>query len=113
MHEHHAVQNLVNQAIEKARNSKAKKVTRVVFGLGDLVGFDDGSIRLYYDQMTAGTILDRAELVINHHKPKLQCKDCSNSFEDPKREFKCPNCCSMSLVLQSGKEFFLESLDII
>ena len=41
MHEHHAVQNLVNQAVEKA---ESKKVVKVCFGLGELVGFDDESI---------------------------------------------------------------------
>lgn len=112
MHEHHAVQNLVNQAIEKAALLNAKKVKKVVFGLGDLVGFDDGSIELYYEQMSAGTPLEGASLQIIHYKPKLQCKNCSNIFEDSKREFKCPKCSSMSLSLQGGKDFFLQDIEI-
>jgi hydrogenase nickel incorporation protein HypA/HybF len=111
MHENHAVQNLVNQAIEKAILLNAKKVKKVIFGLGDLVGFDDGSIGLYYEQMTAGTPLEGAALEIKHYMPKLQCKDCSHIFEDPTREFKCPKCSSTALSLQSGKEFFLESIE--
>ena len=111
MHENHAVQNLVNQAIEKAQERKAKKVTKVIFGLGDLVGFDDGAINLYYDDMTAGTILEGAKLVVNHYIPKLKCKDCSKIFEDSRHEFKCPFCSSMALTLASGKEFFLESIE--
>jgi hydrogenase nickel incorporation protein HypA/HybF len=111
MHENHAVQNLVNEAIEKANKLNAKKVTKVVFGLGDMVGFDDGSIGLYYDQMTDGTLLEGAELVIKHYKPKFLCKDCSKIFEDPKREFKCPACLSSALSPQGGKEFFLENIE--
>ncbi len=110
MHEHHAVQNLVNQAIEKADQQGIKKVKKVVFGLGELVGFDDVSIGLYFEQMTSGTPLEGAALEIRHHRPKLQCKDCSLVFEDPKREFKCPACSSMNLSLLAGKEFSLESI---
>jgi hydrogenase nickel incorporation protein HypA/HybF len=108
MHEHHAVQNLVNQAIEKAGT---KKVNKVCFGLGELVGFDDVSIGLYFEQMTSGTPLEGAALEIRHYLPKLQCKDCSAVFEDPGRKFICPSCSGTSLSLQSGKEFFLESIE--
>lgn len=110
MHENHAVQNLVNQAIEKANQQGIKTVSKVVFGLGELVGFDDVSIGLYFEQMTSGTPLENASLEIRHHRPKLQCKDCSLVFEDPKREFKCPACSSMNLSLLGGKEFSLESI---
>jgi hydrogenase nickel insertion protein HypA len=108
MHEHHAVQNLVNQAVEKA---DTKKVIKVCFGLGELVGFDDESISLYFEQMKSGTPLEDAELEIKHYLPKLQCKDCSTVFEDPDRKFICPSCSSTSLTLKSGKEFFLESIE--
>ncbi len=108
MHEHHAVQNLVNQAVEKAGT---KKVIKVCFGLGELVGFDDVSIGLYFEQMKSGTPLENAELEIKHYLPKLQCKDCSTVFEDPDRKFICPSCSSTSLTLKSGKEFFLESIE--
>jgi hydrogenase nickel incorporation protein HypA/HybF len=108
MHEHHAVQNLVNQAVEKAGT---KKVIKVCFGLGELVGFDDESIGLYFDQMKSGTLLEGATLEIKHYLPKLKCKDCSLVFEDSERKFICPSCSSTSLSLQSGKEFFLESIE--
>jgi len=111
MHEHHAVQNLVNQAIEQANKNSSKKVVKVVFALGDMVGFDDGSINLYYEQMVEGTPLEKAVLEIKHYKPKLQCKDCSSIFEDHKREFKCPSCSSISLSVCGGKEFALERID--
>ncbi len=112
MHEHHAVKKLVDEAVAKASQHAAKKVSKVTFGLGELVGFDDGSIRLYYDEMVKGTALEGAELAINHHKPKLQCKDCSAIFEDHKRAFQCPQCCSAALVINRGKEFYLESIDV-
>ncbi|NLD99488.1 MAG: hydrogenase maturation nickel metallochaperone HypA, partial [Fibrobacter sp.] len=89
-----------------------KKVKKVIFGLGDLVGFDDGSINLYFEQMTSGTILENSTLIIKHYLPKLQCKKCSNVFEDPKREFKCTACSSTELSLVGGKEFFLEDIEV-
>jgi len=112
MHELHAVEALVKQAVAKANEHKASKVTKVVFSLGDLVGFDDGSIKLYFDDLAKGTLLESASLVINHKAPRLKCKDCSNVFEDKNRQFKCPKCCSASLIISSGKEFYLENIEI-
>jgi len=112
MHEFHAVEALFKQAAAKAKEYKAVKVTKVVFSLGEMVGFDDGSIKLYFDDLAKGTIFEKALLVINHKAPRLQCKDCSNVFEDKSKQFKCPQCCSASLVVSTGKEFYLENIEI-
>ncbi len=112
MHEHHAVKNLVEQILTKSQENKAVKITKVNIALGELVGFDDESIKLYFSDFSKGTILEGAQIVINHYKPKLLCKDCSKVFEDVKREFKCPFCCSESVILNKGKEFYVENIEI-
>jgi len=112
MHEIHAVQDIFNQALEKARQQKAKKVTRLTLVLGELLGFDPGSIRLYFEEMAEGTILEGAQIMINSKKPTLQCKDCQTSFEKEKSNLACPSCSSTAVTVQSGKEFYIDGLVI-
>jgi hydrogenase nickel incorporation protein HypA/HybF len=112
MHEYHAVENIFRQALVKSQEYKAQKVTRVNLSLGELLGFDEGSIQLYFQQLAEGTILQEAELIIHRQPPKLKCRDCHSVFEDPGRKFRCPHCCGMSLILHSGKELYLENLEI-
>jgi hydrogenase nickel incorporation protein HypA/HybF len=112
MHECHAVQDIFNQALEKARQNKAKKVARITLVVGELLGFDPGSIKLYFEELAEGTILEGAELVINPKKPTLQCKDCDTSFEKEKSNLTCPSCSSTAVAIQSGKEFFIDSLEV-
>ena len=112
MHEHHQVESIVSQAIEKAQQHHAKKVTHLYLALGELLGFDEGSIRLYFEQMTPGTILEGAQLSIRMLKPKLKCKECGTGFEKQKGQFNCPTCCSMKLLVEAGKEFYIEKFDI-
>lgn len=112
MHEFHAVEDIFKQALQKAREQKARKVTRLTLAVGELLSFDPGSIKLYFEDLAEGTMLEGAELLVHTCKPKLRCKDCDNSFEKQSSQLTCPTCCSAALILLSGKEFYIESLDI-
>lgn len=111
MHEHHAVDALVKQVIEKARLVNATKVTRVVIVMGELLGFDEGSVRLYFEQIAEGSVAEGAQLQFKSAKAGFQCKSCQTSFMRDKDNFSCPSCCSMQLIITSGKEFYIDSID--
>ena len=112
MHEHHAVEGVFNQALKKAQEHNALRVKRLTLALGELKGFDPGSIRLYFEQMAEGTILEGAELDVHILKPKMQCKDCENAFEKDNSDLTCPRCCSAALLVLSGKEFYIDKIEI-
>ncbi len=112
MHELHVVQGIINQAIEKAKANKAAKITKIVLVVGELLGFDEGSIRLYFDDLSKGTLLEGAELTVKPVMAKFKCKECDQLFERRKGEFSCPKCCSLNLLTESGKEFFIDSMEI-
>jgi len=112
MHEFHAVEDIFKQALQKARDNNAVKVTKLTLAMGELLGFDEGSVRLYFEELSHGTLLQDAELVFHSLKAKLQCKDCSASFEKDKSNLACPTCCSASVILKSGREFYIENIEI-
>jgi len=112
MHEHHAVDALVKQVIEKAHLVKATKVSRVMIVMGELLGFDEGSVRLYFEQLAEGTVAEGAALSFKTAQAGLKCKSCQTSFLRDKENFSCPSCCSMQLVITSGKEFYVDAIDV-
>ena len=112
MHELHAVEDIFKQALAQARQKKARRVTQLSLNLGELLGFDEGSIKLYFSELAEGTILEGAEVLVLLRKAKLQCKDCQTTFEKERSNITCPQCSSAAVVVLSGKEFTIESIAV-
>jgi len=72
VHEYHIVEKIVNQASEKAKSEGASRITRINLALGELSGFAEGSIRLYFDTISAGTPAEGAELLIKSAPSKKE-----------------------------------------
>ncbi|MBF0532263.1 MAG: hydrogenase maturation nickel metallochaperone HypA [Candidatus Omnitrophica bacterium] len=112
MHEHHAVKNLFDQVLEKAKLTDAARITKVVIVMGELLGFDEGSVRLYFDQMAEGTIAQAAALAFTKPPTLFKCQGCNAQFPRVKGEFACPACKSDRLSAASGKEFYIQSIEV-
>jgi len=65
MHEYHIIEPLVKTILETASQKKASKVIKVTLAMGDRTGFDAGSVKLYFETLGEGTVLEGAEIVIN------------------------------------------------
>jgi len=112
MHEYHIVEGVVKEILKKAADSKAKKVTSVTLVLGELSGLQEESIRVYFDNLSKGNILDGTKLFIKPLKSKLKCEACGNIFEHDKSDFNCPKCRGLGVLTNSGKEFYIDSIEI-
>ena len=112
MHEYHIVEGVVKQILEKAKNSNAEKITSVTLILGELSGLQEESIRIYFDNLAKENILEGAKLIIKPTKSKLRCKDCDAIFEHEKSNFNCPKCSGLGVLTNSGKEFYIDNIEI-
>jgi hydrogenase nickel incorporation protein HypA/HybF len=112
MHEHHAVDSLVKQAIEKAELIGAKSISSVTIVMGEMLGFDEGSVRLYFEEIARGTIAEGAKLNYKPVKTAFTCKACSSEFKKQPGELACPNCCGLQLLVTSGKEWYIDSIEV-
>jgi hydrogenase nickel incorporation protein HypA/HybF len=110
MHEHHQVQRLVAEAQKLAEEKKAKKVKRVTILVGELLGFNEGSIRLYWEQFSAQTPVEGAELTVEFSAIKLKCPKCGKVFDKKKAEFKCPSCHVLGEITPSGNEVCIKEI---
>lgn len=112
MHEYHIVEGMVKEILEKARNSNAKKITSVTLVLGDLAGFQEDSIRAYFDNLSKENLLEGVKLIIKPVKSKLKCENCGVVFEHNKSNFNCPKCRGLGVLINSGKEFYIDNIEI-
>ena len=112
MHEYHIVEGVVKQILEKAKSHNAKKITSVTLVLGELSGLKEESIRVYFDSLSKGTLLEGAELIIKPARSKLKCKDCGEIFEHQETDFNCPKCRGLGVLMSPGKEFYIDNIEV-
>lgn len=92
MHERHIIEGLIKQAAEEALEKGASRVARVTLEVGELSGLEESSLRLYFEEISKGTFIENAELVIEPVRAKLKCEKCGITFEREKGKFDCPEC---------------------
>jgi len=112
MHEYYIVEGVVKQILEKARNSNAKKITCVTLVIGEFSGLKDGPVKSYFENFSRGTLLEGAKLVIKLVRSKLKCEDCAEIFEHEKADFTCPKCRGQGVLINPGKEFYIDNIEI-
>jgi hydrogenase nickel incorporation protein HypA/HybF len=113
MHEHHQVDAVVKDLLAKAAEKKATKITKVSLKMGELLGFDEMSVRLYFETFTENTIAEQAELEIVPVKGQLHCAQCQQDFVKEKGNLDCPICKKQGVPTQVGKEFFVAGFESI
>ncbi len=112
MHEVHQVQRIVAEATQLAKDKQALKVKSVTILVGEMLGFDEGCIRLYWEEMTPGTPLEGSELVLQFVPAKLLCPKCEKIFEEEEFDLECPQCRCLGKPTPSGKEFCIKDFQI-
>ena len=103
MHEHHQVQGLIDQAIDLAKQQKLSKINKLTVVMGDGLGFDEGSVRLYFETLGEGTILEGAEIELKHIPVKLHCQHCQKDYLKQPKTLDCPDCGKQGVPTAVGK----------
>ncbi len=112
MHEYHIVEELVAQVVEKARERRARRVTGVTLVMGAHSGLEESSVRLYFENISLGTIAEQARLVIRPVTVKLSCRGCGKEFERRGEDITCPQCGAIGSLQKTGREFYIENIEI-
>ncbi len=68
MHEYHIVESVIKQAAAAAEEREASRITRIRLAVGEMSGLEESSIRLYFEEISKGTLAEGAELVVNSAK---------------------------------------------
>jgi len=113
MHELSITQNILNIVTEHAKRAGAQKVTAINLVVGELTGFVDDSIQFYFDMLSPETIAAGAKLAIRRVPAEIRCRACGEVFALQGHKWSCPKCSAPGGEILSGREFFIESIEVV
>lgn len=112
MHELSATEQLLNLTLAHARQARAERVLKINLVLGDLSSFVGESIRFCFDILSKGTDAENALLSISQKPARVRCQKCEDEFTPHERSWACPRCGGFIEEVVSGREFYVESIEV-
>lgn len=113
MHELSITEEILRIVTEHVHKAGATRVTRINLVIGDLTSFIDDSIQFYFGMLSPGTPAEGATLHFTRIKTRFRCRKCSQEFEPEGRNWTCPTCSALGGDVIAGKEFYVESIEVV
>ena len=112
MHELSIVASLFEIMEEKALEKGSKKIISVKLQIGKLSGVVPEFLITAFDMYKKDTIAHNAELEIEEVPLTIQCKTCGKTMTRDDFVYICLHCGSQDLKTLTGKELFLEKMEL-
>jgi hydrogenase nickel incorporation protein HypA/HybF len=114
MHELGITEQIADIAIKHGEKNKAEKVTDLFLVIGELSSVIDDSVQFYWDMIVENTICEGAQLHFKRLPAIFKCEECSTEYHlEDGALTPCPQCNSNQMEILQGKEFHLESINIL
>jgi len=110
VHELAVTQRILEIALRHADG--ASRITKLNLIVGDLTGILSESVQFYWDIITRETRAEGSTLCVSRVPTRLRCGDCGHEFAPDGRTFDCPNCGGRRVIIMTGREFRLESIEV-
>jgi hydrogenase nickel incorporation protein HypA/HybF len=113
VHELAITQNILDIVLNEAKTAQADKITRINLVIGELSGIVSDSVLFYFDFLKKGNAAEEATIDFRLVPVELRCRDCLTNF-NPKEDtsWACPNCQGTNFDLISGRECYVESIEV-
>ena len=111
MHEMAIAEGILDIAFDYAEKNNSKKINKITLQIGEMSGVEIEALNMSFEVLTKETIAENAELIINKIPIIGQCNKCGKEFHIDHYNFLCPECDGI-LILKSGRELQVESLDM-
>ena len=112
MHELAIAQSMFDIVLDEARKADARKVSKVNLVIGEMSDAVGECIRFYFDFLSQGTIADGAALDYRVIPVRMRCSGCEKEFPSEGLGWTCPHCDGHNVEIISGRELFLESIEV-
>ena len=112
MHELTATQNILQFVLKEAAKVGAAKVTRISVKVGEWSTFEPDCIRTSFGILAEGTPAQEAQIDIEMVAVKYKCGSCGTEYVPESGRFSCPKCSSTEGTLISGREIFVDSIEV-
>ena len=112
MHEASITESMLSLALEKAGEAQAKKIVRINLVVGELSGVVGDCVQFYFDHISKNTIAEGAALSFETKPTQIRCRKCQHVFTPENHEWACPKCHETSVEIISGRECYMESIEV-
>jgi hydrogenase nickel incorporation protein HypA/HybF len=112
MHEFSLMQGVMDAVDASARAAGASRVLEVRLRIGELAEVVDDAMQFAFEALSPETLADGGQLIIEHIEAKSRCAACNSEFKHDRLHWSCPNCDSLATELISGKELYIDSIEI-
>jgi hydrogenase nickel incorporation protein HypA/HybF len=115
MHELGYTRDIINTAVEVARQNDATEVKKVCVTIGELRDIVDELFRSCFDHFTKGTAADGADLEIDRIPFTVRCDECGFEYSFPIKSdspTSCPRCGHDHYHVNTGMEFYINRLEV-
>jgi hydrogenase nickel incorporation protein HypA/HybF len=116
MHELAVTESLLQVVLRHAGEGGAGKVVSVSVRVGELSDLVNVWMQRYFDYLSRGTIAEGALIRIERIPATFRCDGCGDVFPaDPRtREvIRCPLCASGEMTLVTGRECFVQQIEVV
>jgi len=112
MHEQNICESLLALSLKHAEQAEASKILRIYLVVGEYSGVVDESVEFYFSFLSRNTIAEGASLSFMHIPAKLRCRNCDAVYTPEKLDLHCPSCNEQQVEITSGRELYIESIEI-
>lgn len=113
MHELSIALGIVKIADDETKKANASAVSKIELTIGALSGVELDALDFVWNVAVKDTVLEGAELSIEHIKGKAKCMDCDALFAVENVYDSCPECNSYLKVITHGKELKVKALEVV
>jgi len=112
LHELSITQSILSIALEKADAAKANRISQVNLVIGELSGIVGDCVEFYFEFLSKDTIAAQASLSFHHPPTRLRCRNCATVFSPNNLDWACPSCHAQAVEIVSGRECYIESIEV-
>jgi len=115
MHELVIMENILQIAVDFAQRNRAKEIHRIDLAVGTFSGIVPQYAESFFRMVAKGTIAENAVLQFDIAPAQFQCTECGTktTFTSAADIIICKNCGSDRVRLLSGREFRVQSMEIL
>jgi hydrogenase nickel incorporation protein HypA/HybF len=95
-----------------AKHADGRRVTHVSLRVGRLRQVIPDTLEFYFEFVARGTVCEGARLEQEVVDARLRCRPCGTEWEIEIPAFRCPTCEGSDVVIATGNEFEVESIEV-
>lgn len=112
MHELAITEGIIAAAVPEAERHGAKKILEIRLKIGELSGVLPECIQEYFNIVSCGTIAEGARLAVEKIPITVKCLTCEKESVIGLKKIRCPHCGGAEIKIISGREYFVDSLEV-